>query len=584
MSTLFRWGLIVSFVVVSVGCEKKKRGGDSNSASSAKDTTSALWALAPPGSPAGLVIGDGAPVRSVALATSMWALVGERPWVKPYLDEARAEVLKDAPFDVFDAAAWKTAGFDLSKGAAIFAADDGREPALMVLPVGDRAAFVKTIKATTEKQGNRDVDKLDDIVCTTAGDRYLCAASLDLIDQAVKKHDSRLATTMKALPKEARGDVEAYADVKKLPSTDRDMPDEIWGSLRFGDDGVAMHVWMKGPQLAPAMMALGAGKVASDLKEHSGRSAMVMRVQLNAGMLASQVPPIPPVGAIDPKKDVIDQMTGDFQLVSTAEGKLGAMLMIGVKDAAPVAKALQHGCELARAALASEGQKGVKLEYDDNACVADVDLAALGVAGADKLRLRAAVEGKMATIAVGDVDPKSFAGNAEKDAGSPEAKQILGGDWPYVFWMRGFDFGSGLPAAMVAQLSATNPQAAQGIDMASWLGAHLYEIAFATRFENGAMLVVGRVTTVGGDAPEVRKAYGDALRKRFAGDTAGWQAGIGEIQKKHPDSMAARMGAASAGTAFVVGTLTSIGVASFNKYLEQSRAAGAASMPTEPAE
>jgi hypothetical protein len=571
-----RLGVLVLALVIFAACDKKTRPG---SQSPPRDSTASLWALAPPRSPGGLVIGDGVPTRAVELGAALWKLVAERPWTKPYLDEARAEMQRELPFDILDPAAWKASGFDLSKGFAIFAADDGREPALMVLPVGDRAAFRKTVKATSENQGGREVDRLEsDVLCATAGDRYLCATKLEHIDEAVKAHDSTLATAMKGLAKDKRGDAEFYVDMTRMPNPDGALPSTLWGSLRFGDDGLTSHLWMKGPELAPAAMFLSRNPPSADMKQHTGRAGMVMRVALQMDKIAATLPPMEPVGAIDVKRDVVDQLTGEIQIVTTSDAKLGGIVLFGLKDGGPLAKALQHGCELAKAAVASEKDVKVTIDFAGGACTADVEMKELAAPGFDRLRLRAAVEGKLASVAFGDVDLKSFAGSADKDAGSNEAKDALAGPYATVWWMRGFDFSSGLPPALMGQLVGLEPKVANAVDMASWLGAHLYEIAMASGFENDTMHVLVRVTTVGADPPEARKAYGEALRKRFAGDTSGWQAAIADLQKQHPESVAARMSSASGGTAFVVGMMAAIAIPAFVKYIEMSKQA----VPPEP--
>jgi hypothetical protein len=355
----------------------------------------------------------------------------------------------------------------------------------------------------------------------------------------------------------------------------------MWGSLRFGDDGLTSHLWMKGPELAPAAMFLAKNPPSTDMKQHTARAGMVMRVGLQMDKIGATLPPMDPVGAIDVKRDVVDQLTGEWQLMTTSDAKLGAILIAGLKDGGPPAKALQHGCELAKAAAATEKDVQVKIDFANGACTADVEVKELAATpGFERVHLRAAVEGKLASLAFGDVQLKSFAGNADKDVGSDEARDALNGPYVTVWWMRGFDFSSGLPPALLAQLVALDPKVANAVDMASWLGAHLYEIAMAGGFENDTMHVVLRVTTVGADPPEARKAYGEALRKRFSGDPAGWQAGMADLQKKHPESVAAKMGAASGGTAFAVGMMAAIAIPAFVKYIERSKQA----IPPEPAE
>ncbi len=146
------------------------------------DTTS-LWALAPTDATFGFVIGDGVGLRALRALNHLYAKVADKPFAKKLVDQI-AEARKQS-FDFLDEAAYKGPGIDLSKGMAVFVGAGFDKPLLMVLPIVDRQAFRTLSHGKVDKIGDREVDRLDDVICLP-GDRYICAESIDLIDSVLE--------------------------------------------------------------------------------------------------------------------------------------------------------------------------------------------------------------------------------------------------------------------------------------------------------------------------------------------------------------------------------------------------------------
>src|SRR5262249_55857518 len=155
-------------LVVGTGCEKK--GGDVGTVATATSgelagarspeptkpkyaDTSALWALAPANATLGFVIGDGAGTRVLTTWAGMMTKLQGKPFAKKTIEQME-ELRKQAGFDIFSADGYKSKGIDISKGFAVFAPADLEKPALLILPVGDRAAFRKLAEATVDKVGD----------------------------------------------------------------------------------------------------------------------------------------------------------------------------------------------------------------------------------------------------------------------------------------------------------------------------------------------------------------------------------------------------------------------------------------------
>src|SRR5262249_42812559 len=241
------------------------------------------WNLAPADASLGFVIADGAGSSILGLWTAQLKKLQSKPFAKKTNEQIDA-MRKQMPFDIFDESAYKEKGFDLTKGLAVFATPDLEKPALIVMPVGDLAAFRKTMEATTEKVGEREIDKISDTVCTTVSGRYACAPTIEQVDAAMKPHESALASAVKALPPDSRGDIEFYADAGKRPKLKEEMAEmkpfgdfnTLGAALRFGKTDVNLLGWGKG-SMGPIGLMMASTAPPADLAGLAGNAVTVVR-------------------------------------------------------------------------------------------------------------------------------------------------------------------------------------------------------------------------------------------------------------------------------------------------------------------
>ncbi len=511
--------------------------------------TTAMWALAPTDATFGFVIADGAGARVVeVLAAGRKKLEG-----KPFARKAVAEIdamRKEMPFDIFDPASFKAKGIDLSKGAAAFGNADRDKPALIVLPVGDVVEFRKLAGATTEKVGDRDVDKIKETVCTTVGARYACAATLEIIDASMKPHDSALATAIKALPAEARGDAEAFVDIKRTPQLAEEMEElkqagdftTAGAALRLDMTSANLHLWANGT-MSPIAAMLTATPPPPELAGMTANATTVLRIKVDPRLALAQAPPSMPVGDADVRTDLLDQLTGDIQLVTAGKGLVAGALMMKVTDAARVKKLLAAICAEAK----KPGQLPVAgIVAKEDSCVGEVSLAVLKEAIGIELppfKFNFSVTGNLFVLAFGELDPATLKGSVVADAGSPEAKEALAGAQTATFWTRGLSFDvTALPKAL-ADKALAEPDVADGIAMLNFAGSQAYDLSFAAGVTSTGLRATLHVTSMDADPPEARTAYAAALDKKLAGDSAGYLAAMTDIEKKFPGTLAGRRAA-----------------------------------------
>jgi hypothetical protein len=571
---------------VALGCENKKTGASGDGGAAAvtaaggdagakpaatvepakpkfADTTP-LWALAPADASLGVVIADGAGSSVLNQWTAQLKKLQGKSFAKKTNEQIDA-MRKQMPFDIFDESAYRTKGFDLSKGMALFATPDLEKPALVVIPVGDLAAFRKTVGATTEKVGEREIDKMEDAVCATVSGRYACAPTIEQVDAALKPHDSPLAGAVKALPAESRGDIEFYADASKMPKLKEGLAElkpfgdfnTLGAALRFSKTDVNLVGWGKGT-MGPIGLMLASAAPPSDLAGLAGNAVTVVRVKVDPKLLAltgEQPIPLP-----DGDKILLsDLLTGDLQVVTAGKGLLAGAVLLKVTDAAKVKKALSAIC--AEAKKAGDQLPISNLVAKEDSCGGEVSLAALKDAIGLELppfKINLALTGNVLAIVLGDVDLGALKGTVTDEAGSPEAKEILGGPQTVSFWSRdlGID-ATALPKDLTAKL-ATQPEIADALGMMGWWGAQTYDAAIGLNVSSNGFKLLAHGTTFESDPAEARAALEAAYDKRMAGDRPGYLAALADIEKKLPGTLASRRARAERLGAPVLGPVAGV--------------------------
>jgi hypothetical protein len=154
------------------------------------------------------------------------------------------------------------------------------------------------------------------------------------------------------------------------------------------------------------------------------------------------------------------------------------------------------------------------------------------------LQVKLALDGNLIAITLGGLDAKALASGGAADlAGSAEAREALTGAVTFGAWAAGIDAD---PSVFPLE-PMLGKQAADGIkDLAAWLSGHVYEVAFFGSVTKERVSATLRMTTFGADPAAARDAYRAALARRRAGDKEGWKAGLAEVEKSWPGSLAGR--------------------------------------------
>lgn len=576
------WGAAVLVAATGLGCKKNGDGGEAREKAAAAaspaagkaraEASSGLWALAPAQSATGIVIGDGAPRRWLTAGKAIWELGMALPAARPLLEKAKAEAMKESPpFDPWDLGAYGKNGIDLDKGAAIFLDERSDDPLLIVLPVGDRKAFRTLVKATTTNEGGREVDTFGDkdVKCVEAASRYLCAKDLAIVDAAAAKHDSTLASELAKVAPEKRGDLEVYF---KNPDQDPDEPSVVIATARVDATGLVARFDVRGAFVAKTMGALKPAAAPKAFNALAGGAGLVIRGHVDpAPILAMSGAPatMPIPGGVDARTDFVDQLSGDYQL--SVAGMLATTFALSVKDGARVTKAISTLCELAKSQVAGAPVQIKDLGFKDGACSAEITDPSLAMAlGGKGLKVRLGVEDGLLVLGIGE--KRVGTGDAVSEAGAPETVAALNGPTTGVYWMRGLDLLGAAPQ-ISAMLGMVPPDARAGLELASWLGAHVYEVMASANVTDAGVDGVFRVTTFGGDPPGAQAAYAAALAKRAAGDAQGYKDALAALAKD-TSSLAgkqAKLTGDGSSTAMVVGAMAAVAIPAFMKYTQRAR-------------
>src|SRR5262249_9492618 len=200
----------------------------------------------------------------------------------------------------------------------------------------------------------------------------------------------------------------------------------IGAALRV--DAVASNLvgWANGA-MSPLAGMIASTPPPSDLAGLTGNATSVFRVKFDPKLIAaSGAPATIPVPNGQPIS-LVDLLTGDIQIVTAGKGILSGAIFVKVTDPAKVKPLI--------AAVCAEVKKDSTVPITDlvakeDSCSGAVSLAALKDAfGVDlpPYKVSLAVSGNLLAVVLGDVDLDSLKGSVVDEAGSAEAKAILGG-------------------------------------------------------------------------------------------------------------------------------------------------------------
>ncbi len=502
------------------------------SAAQATTASANLWAYAPANAAFGIVVGDGTADKLANTLTEVKRVLEAHPVGAMVVKQLSGKAQQEIGVDPFDPIPWaRTAGIDVTKGAAMFASSTG--DVVVVLPVTDAAAFEKAIKDTDGKLGPQHC------VMAEPG-RYVCGKELASAQAAATKPGSPLAKRVAQLPPWLRGDVELVAHLASFPGAMKELTSlrpalETIGTIALAatmDHGsLALRGWLEGKRGGPVGQAFAATPPAALTGEASG-AINWFHLRMPMDLIMGMIPAFPPA-PVDIKNDLFGNLTGEIVTYSRGKTFLSENITFGLKDGARAAKVIDFMCgEVAKAKLL----KGFKTKA--GACTGKADLAtALAktpvgpfAAGMPAVPMLVQVEGNTLQLKIGW--PSGPAGKAGDLAGSDIARELMTGDWNAVWWGMALDPLAVAPKVLdqrVAKvLGSLSEKDRQGISLVRWLYGHLYDAGMAFALRDDGIYGLAQITTFAADPPPAYAAHEAALHKLIANDFDGYRAAVAE--------------------------------------------------------
>ncbi len=538
--------------------------------------TNDLWSLAPKATVLGVVAAPGSAARLHSMMTSVLATTEARPLGVKLLQELRSEA-KAEPVNILDADSIAKAGIDLSGGAALFMV--GKKQGYMVLPVSDRAAFRKLAEGKLETVDGLEVDRLDDdLVCAPKNDRYLCASSVVLLKDFGSKADGELAKSVAALPATYRGEVEVVMDVVGMKKVDADFDTDFDGqlsdpklgiaALRFGNGAVTARMWFQVKALDKVAAAVAVSNTLSKSVAESRPSGLIS-ARFPVDSIMADIPSGKKLAGLDMKADVVGNLTGEFAAFAPQSDSMWGRIAVGLKDSAPFKTLLNMGCGMAPAA----GIPGIKVTPGDGKCEALIDVSklplpdpAIGKLFAEPVSITAEVKANRFELTIGK------ASKIKKNSVSALGQELMNKSWNFSLWAEGLALASG-PDIPWGNLPGVLPETIEGIQLAVWMLAHVYEVGMAGAIRDDGIHGVFHVATYAGDPPEAYAAYEAAVTNVLSSGKQLEE--FAAIKKKWPDSMAGHGGSSAGGLMLsgISGVLAAVAIPAFTKYIDRSKQA-----------
>ncbi|MBI4509510.1 MAG: hypothetical protein HY698_07720 [Deltaproteobacteria bacterium] len=538
-----------------------------------------LWALAPAEANAGLVLADGAGAALRDVATRWMHLAEMHPVGKPLIEKLRGELAEEEA-NPFDEAKFRTAtGLDLGKGAAVFGVfEDGDEPKalLLVVPVADRATWRNFSKAKSEELGDLDADRLDEMLCAEVGKRYLCAPEEKTLRAALAGGSSSpLGERAKGLPARERGDVEALMNFAGVNLSEWEQipffsaPKTLFATLRLDERGGTLSAWLDAEPKGPGKEHI-ASKPSKDVLALSKGALGFGRVVVPMKAILPLLPPSLPVAPdVDARRDIIEELTGESAWLTRGKADGVGALMLFLRHGKHVAAALQKVCDPKVLPMQ------VSWSSADKTCTLSLPVQPNNV--------RARVDGERLVIALG-TEPKALSGEpASAWAGHADARAVFEGASTLAFWGVGLDPLQAMPQGMFATLTEQMPDKAKVvlpyIELGSFLGASIYEMALTAGLYDDGLRLSFRVTTFADEGKEALAAHEAALAKRASGDTAGYREAMAAAGKAHGKTLLAKQAkllvadapAFGVPSALFVGVTAGLAIPTYMKYIRKSK-------------
>jgi hypothetical protein len=501
----------------------------------------ALWELAPADAVAGVVVHDGALGRALAL----WADADRSPG-RVALEELLQERGK-LPFGPLSPEAWTGAGLDPQKGAAAFSFADKKRGALLVLPVTDRAAFRRAFGLLTRPEGDREVDQLnDETVCEPAAGRYLCARGVEAIAAAAAPHASPLAKGAEEIEEHGEVELQVSRDAPDVTHFNHGPDSPGWvtgiaGAFHLRDDGASLHLRARGSLATPRARGLYAAPPPPALVAAARGAASVGRIHVDPALL------LPPAPQVEPevRSELIEQLTGDAEMIPAGAGFAGATILLPVHDAPRVEAFVKKRC--AESAAGKERRPLGDFKVTRHGCAAAFDASRqLIPVKIPVVPVAVTVADGRLVVVIGDPgkDPPAGRGDRPPVDGAATRSSLEDAETLLFF---GHNLGLGPEVGAGAMVRAAIPllgeRIAPSVEAWDYVSAHVSQALVRARVTDEEAELTIDLTSFAADPPAARAAYDAALARRFAGDDPGYRAALAALEKSAPGTRAARRAA-----------------------------------------
>lgn len=561
------------------GCSK-----DSKKEATAKaPTTESLWAMAPANTSVAVVVAGGTGQTLLNAWTTIETSISRHPMGGMIQKKLREEL----PPQIFDPQEHAKMGLDLSRGAALFVTKD--EEPVMIMPVADRDAFRTALEGTVEEKDGASVDVFKKMRCTMVGDQYTCAIKDELLAQ-VGKNDA-MAKRAADRADGMRGHVEVYVSGEMLGAIP-DLPIQMFFSdisaveaaIQIEPGGFTARAHLRAK---PAMPKVKAFITVPDTLAKSAantRPASMWRLRVPVADLvpmdkaADQMAPVAGVVAgFDPRRDLLDNITGEMVMYGAPGEDSGVVMEFGVKDGKRLKPLITTMCSLAKA-----GGAPLAIEMKDDTCTGTVDLAALKKSDPELALLP--FDGKV-TGGVSATDnairlsvTMAGTGAASRNVEPPAlAQDLMTGAWNWAMWSSG-TLASTIDPSLFGPLIDKDSEEYQAIMFGLWMLGHVSEGGHGIAVREDGVHVVMHLGTQWANPDDVLQAFETHLTAMLAGDESA-AAKLDALVEKSPDTPLARTytGAqgGAAGAAAVFGVIAAVAVPAFLKYQKKSKSSEA---------
>lgn len=552
--------VLMAIGLAVVGCKKDGRGSASDSPlkeSAPPKAPADLWKLAPPETLFAVVAREGALQELASGVQTVRDAYRQVPGAIALMTELE-RTMPGIGDKILDPRQWSDFGLDLSKPAAGFFLEGS---GILILPVGDRDLFVKTLGGASHDSGAARVDTIDDLTCKLIDDRYTCATEERLFAELGK--GTAIIERVAARGEDYRGDIELDIETPDDPDFRGAHgalildPGAITARARFrGDTGKWPPVF-GGP-------AVRVKKLADD------PPAGFVRFHFDLDAVAGQADPSPsPFGPS--QRDLLAALSGEILAYGLPGKDARGAIEIGLANPRPFRDAVAKLCP-----MLADNVPGVTATYENDHCRGTVSLRTVAqMTGQavpipfDELDFDLSVPDDAIVINLGGGSGKG--GTAVLGRAG---KQLLTGDWDVAWW----GFGAMLTDLIDPQLlQLVSGEEKLVVISGLWAMLHLNEFGMGVKKTEDGFEVMLRVATQWANPDEVVAELEPLLVEAAQGNDV--SAELRALAEKHPKTPLGRSYDSAVGgmvpAVAAIGAAAAVAIPAFMKYTKKSKSSEA---------